>query len=116
MRFTDISVSTLALWALRIRNAAAAEGAWLVEISTDEFCEDTTGWYADDAGTGCFSFDGLPDIKSATAEGDTIGSRCGFSIAFYENYDCSGAMWYLMDGQCFAAPLKSFEVQENPCV
>lgn len=121
MRFTDISMSMIAVWALQLGNAAAAEGAWSVEISTDDFCDDTTGWYADDAGTGCFSFDGLPPITSVKAEGPTIGSRCGFTIYAFENYDCTGDAWYLRNNYCFrtgfgdADPLKSFRVTENPC-
>ncbi|KAL4985156.1 hypothetical protein BDW68DRAFT_199015 [Aspergillus falconensis] len=123
MRFTNISVSMIAVWALQLGNTVAEDrGAWSVEISTDDLCNDTTGWYADDAAIECISFDGLPEIKSIKAEGNTIGARCGFTIYAYENYGCTGESWYLQNSICLRAgfgdvdPLKSFKVYENPCV
>ncbi|KAJ6187730.1 hypothetical protein N7519_002638 [Penicillium mononematosum] len=123
MRFTDLSVSMIAVWALQLSTAIAEDrGRWDVEIYKDDLCEDSTGIYSDKVSSECESFDGMPEILSIRAEAETLGARCGFTIYAYEDYHCKGEQWSLRDKDCLranlgdTAPLKSFKVGENPCV
>lgn len=87
----------------------------------DDLCSDPTGWYVDNAASECFSFDGLPEIKSIEAVGSGVNGRCGFTINAYEGDHCTGEPWFLRRGVCHrtgfgdAAPLKSFKVFADPC-
>ena len=123
MRFTDLSVSIFAVWALQLSTAAAEDrGAWSVKIYKDDLCERATGIYSDRVSRECKSFDGLPKILSIKAHADKLGARCGFTIFAYEDYNCKGEEWSLQNSDCLranvgdTAPLKSFRVAENPCV
>lgn len=117
-----MKLSTLAVLAMGTNFAHADREKWFVTAYTDNTCGKETGSWGDSQ-PGCTDFDGLPDILSIQTDTVGLNSRCGWSIASFEENGCTGFPRTLdLNGMCqsvtpltdFDKPIKSFSVIENP--